>query len=117
MPRDAVSPRAMPRETVFPRAMPRETVSPRAMPRDAEPTQPAHQRADRRLRAGLRRVGAGGGTALRHLDQQAPLRVLFPDPEPGDAAAGRLLNTAGGLAGGDALDQAVSGSTPARAPR
>jgi urease accessory protein len=47
------------------------------------------------------------GTVLRHLFQQAPLRVLFPDREPGEPPLGALLNCAGGLAGGDALRQSV----------
>jgi urease accessory protein len=77
------------------------------MPRDApEPALPAHQRAAGRFAIGFG-PAAGRGTVLRLLDQQAPLRVLFPDPEPGDPILGAILNCAGGLAGGDRLDQAV----------
>jgi urease accessory protein len=86
------------------------------MPRDTppDPTETRHQRATGAfaLTFGLRSDGA---TALRHLDQHAPLRVLFPDPEPGDPPLGALLNCAGGLAGGDALRQAVRMEAGARA--
>ena len=41
---------------------------------------------------------------LARLSQTAPLRVLFPAPEPGAALEAVLANVAGGLAGGDALD-------------
>jgi urease accessory protein len=60
---------------------------------------PHHQRA--RGHAALVLGGGPGGTRLRHLDQSAPLRVLFPDSDPGDPAMGALVNVAGGLAGGD----------------
>jgi urease accessory protein len=43
------------------------------------------------------------GTALARLYQQAPLRVLFPTPEPGEPPTAALVNCAGGLAGGDSL--------------
>lgn len=77
------------------------------MPRDAsEPALPVHQRAAGRFVLGFG-PSAGRGTVLRHLDQQAPLRVLFPDPEPGDPILGAILNCAGGLAGGDLLHQTV----------
>jgi len=79
------------------------------MPRDTslQPVAPAtrHQRADGAFELGF---GASPrGTVLRHLFQQAPLRILFPDPEPGEPPVAALLNCAGGLAGGDALRQAV----------
>lgn len=62
----------------------------------------AHQRAEgaAELRFG---PDAAGRTTLRHLFQAAPLRVLFPTPEPGEPPLAALVNTAGGLAGGDAL--------------
>lgn len=59
---------------------------------------PSHQRA--RGRADLL-LAAGG---LRDLYQAAPLRWLFPDPDPGEPRLGALVNVAGGLAGGDALE-------------
>ncbi len=63
---------------------------------------PAHQRAVGavELRFG---PGNGGRTVLRHLFQSTPMRALFPAPEPGEPPLAALVNTAGGLAGGDAL--------------
>jgi urease accessory protein len=63
---------------------------------------PAHQRA--RGRAELVLAPAAGGARLRHLFQAAPLRLLFPDTDPGDPTLGAFLNVAGGLAGGDTLE-------------
>ncbi|MBB5694958.1 urease accessory protein UreD [Muricoccus pecuniae] len=53
--------------------------------------------------AELRYEADGPRSALRHLHQCAPLRVLFPRPEPGEPPLAALVNTAGGLAGGDSL--------------
>ena len=81
------------------------------MPPDASPSR--HQRAD-----GAFELAFGPsprGTALRHLFQQAPLRILFPDPEPGEPPTAAILNCAGGLAGGDALRQSVRLEAGARA--
>src|SRR4051812_21378578 len=87
------------------------------MPRDTSlqplATPARHQRAD-----GAFELGFGvspRGTVLRHLFQQAPLRILFPDPEPGEPPTAALLNCAGGLAGGDALHQSVRLENGARA--
>ena len=44
---------------------------------------------------------------LAHLFQQAPLRVLFPDPPAFEPPQAALITTSGGLAGGDRLDLAV----------
>ncbi|MGE0748793.1 MAG: urease accessory protein UreD [Rhodospirillales bacterium] len=44
-----------------------------------------------------------GRTALAALYQRAPCRVLTPNPQPGDPPQAVLLNTAGGIAGGDRL--------------
>jgi urease accessory protein len=48
-------------------------------------------------------VRRGDGTALGHLFQRTPCRVLFPRPDPGDPLTAVLLTTSGGLAGGDVL--------------
>jgi urease accessory protein len=46
----------------------------------------------------------GGATGLAHLYQHDPLRVLFPTPEPGEAAAlAVLVTTSGGLVAGDRI--------------
>jgi urease accessory protein len=71
---------------------------------------PRHQRAD-----GAFELRFGPGGALRHLFQQAPLRVLFPSPEPGEPPLAAVVNCAGGLAGGDALRQEVRLEAGARA--
>jgi urease accessory protein len=65
------------------------------------PIAPAHQRADGRAELVL--GAAPAGARLRHLFHAAPLRLLFPDTDPGDPTLGAFVNVAGGLAGGDAL--------------
>jgi urease accessory protein len=75
------------------------------MPRDA-PLPTAHQRAQGRAELVL---GAMAGRArIRHLFHAAPLRWLFPDVDPGDPELGALVNVAGGLAGGDRIEVALS---------
>jgi urease accessory protein len=49
----------------------------------------------------LRFQRAAGETCLADLYQTSPLRVLFPYPMPGDPVTAALVNTAGGLVGGD----------------
>jgi urease accessory protein len=83
------------------------------MPRDAPAPPFRHQRADGAFELGF--APSLRGTVLRHLFQQAPLRVLFPNPEPGEPPTAALLNCAGGLAGGDALRQSVRLEPGARA--
>lgn len=65
-----------------------------------------HQRAHGR--AELVIGPAPGGGCVRHLYQSAPLRVLFPDTDPGDPKLGALVNVAGGLAGGDRTEFTLS---------
>jgi urease accessory protein len=45
----------------------------------------------------------GEATALKHLYQRTPCRVLFPDAEIGDPLLAVLLTTSGGLTGGDSI--------------
>ena len=45
----------------------------------------------------------GEKTALKHLYQRTPCRVLFPDAEIGDPTLAVLLTTSGGLTGGDSI--------------
>jgi len=61
-----------------------------------------HQRAEGQ--AGLE-VGPGG---ILRLQQKAPLRLLFPTPEPGEPLQAALVNTAGGLAGGDVVTARIA---------
>lgn len=77
------------------------------------PSGPAPSPADTLASGGRHQRAAGAtrlefalgprGTALARLYQQAPLRVLFPTPEPGEPPTAALVNCAGGLAGGDSL--------------
>jgi urease accessory protein len=78
---------------------------PRDTPRLPDPTPTTTARHQRSDGAFALRLGPGG--ALIDLHQQAPLRILFPDPELGDPPVAALLNCAGGLAGGDSLRQSV----------
>jgi urease accessory protein len=48
-----------------------------------------------------------GTTHLARLFQKAPLRVLMPRRAPGELPCAVLLNTSGGIVGGDALQVAV----------
>ena len=48
-----------------------------------------------------------GTTRLARLFQKAPLRVLSPRPPPGELPCAVLLNTGGGIVGGDALEVRV----------
>ncbi|HET6983864.1 MAG TPA: urease accessory protein UreD [Myxococcaceae bacterium] len=54
-------------------------------------------------------VGASGATT-RVIDvlQRAPLRILFPRTPPGEDLEAVLVNTAGGIAGGDRLECTVT---------
>ncbi|PZW48126.1 urease accessory protein [Humitalea rosea] len=65
------------------------------------PSPARHQRADGGVLA--RFTAAPRGAAPASLYQTAPLRLLLPDPEPDEVTTAALLNTGGGLAGGDAV--------------
>ena len=58
-----------------------------------------HQRGDGGVDLSFARSGAA--TVLKNLYQRTPCRVLFPRPPSGEAPLAVLVNTAGGLAGGD----------------
>lgn len=73
---------------------------------------PHHQRAHGRAELGL--VAAPGGARIAHLFQSAPLRVLFPDADPDEPKQAALVNVAGGLAGGDALQSVITLGAAAR---
>jgi len=72
----------------------------------AAPPVVSHQRANGGFDLVFRR--AERGTVLERLHQAAPLRILFPKPEPGEPPLAALLNCAGGLAGGDRLAQSLT---------
>ena len=80
----------------------------RLRPQDA-----ALQRASGALR--LRVEAKDGRSALRTLYQQAPCRALMPERAPGAPFEAVLVNTSGGLVGGDTLDMAIEIGTDAAA--
>ncbi len=59
--------------------------------------------------------GADGRTALAGLHQSGAARARFPKPAGGDAPEAVLLNTAGGLTGGDRIDVEVTLAAQCRA--
>ncbi|WP_426958694.1 urease accessory protein UreD [Muricoccus radiodurans] len=79
----------------------------------APPGAVRHQRAEGV--AELRFERDGVRSVLRHLYQSAPLRILFPTPEPDEPPLAALVNTAGGLAGGDSLRIAATAGPGATA--
>jgi len=75
------------------------------MPDASTSVAPALERADGgvRLRLGLR----DGRTRIEQLYQRAPLRILFPDVPVDQPAQAVLINTAGGIVGGDRLSTEI----------
>jgi urease accessory protein len=65
-----------------------------------------HQRNAGRL--DLSFAKGGNATVLAGLYQQSPSRVLFPRPPAGEPPLAVLVNTSGGMAGGDRASVAVS---------
>lgn len=76
------------------------------------PSASVHQRAHGRAELVL--DPAFDGARPKHLFQSAPLRFLFPEADPGDPTLGALVNVAGGLAGGDRLEVALTLEPAAR---
>src|SRR5262245_8158986 len=58
---------------------------------------------------------ADGCTALAGLHQSGAARARFPKPAAGDVSEAVLLNTAGGLTGGDRIDIEVNLAARCRA--
>ena len=67
--------------------------------------QPAHQRARGVLRLSFKR--RGNATVLGDLRQEGCLKARFPRADPPAWPGAVLLNTAGGIAGGDRLETCV----------
>lgn len=65
--------------------------------------------------ASVRFAVRDGRTRLADLYQRAPLRVLFPDPPPGDVLGAAIATTSGGLVGGDRLAIGIEVGNGARA--
>jgi urease accessory protein len=49
-----------------------------------------------------------GETRLGHLFQHDPVRVLFPNPTPGDSIEATVITTSGGLVGGDSISLEIT---------
>jgi urease accessory protein len=64
------------------------------------------QRAEGAVRIVL--SGSEHGTRVKEVFQQSPLRILFPSTIAGAVEEAVLLNTAGGIAGGDRLECGVT---------
>ncbi len=66
------------------------------------------------VRSGLARIhmrSADGATRLALLEQRTPLRALFPRVPAGEALEAVLINTGGGVVGGDRLEiEVVAGA-------
>ena len=64
------------------------------------------QRAEGAVRIVL--SGSENGTRVKEVFQQSPLRILFPSTVAGAVEEAVLVNTAGGIAGGDRLECGVT---------
>ena len=71
------------------------------------------QRAHGVLRLEIRH--RGGRSALHSVYQQAPCRALMPTVEPGAPLEAVLVNTSGGLVGGDRIESMIAVGTDASA--
>src|SRR5277367_4707752 len=70
--------------------------------RDAPARTPSHDHHQRNSgRTDLSFARNGDATVLAGLYQQSPSRVLFPRPPAGEPPLAVLVNTSGGMAGGD----------------
>ena len=50
----------------------------------------------------------GGGTRIKDLFQRSPIRIMFPGSGVGTLEEAVLINTAGGIAGGDRLEYGIT---------
>jgi len=78
-------------------------------PRDASPNHPSDkdlQRADGCCRIVL--SGSENGTRIEDVFEQSPMRVMFPRNGHSAMEEAVLINTAGGIAGGDRLECSVA---------
>lgn len=80
----------------------------------ADRRSPRHQRVAAAAAVGFLRAG-DGRTRLADLRQQGSAKIMLPRIPGGDAPEAVLLNTAGGVTGGDRLDWSVTVGDGARA--
>src|SRR5215510_10243104 len=78
-------------------------------PRDGSPNHPSDkdlQRADGCCRITL--CGSENGTHIDHVFEESPMRVMFPRNGHSAMEEAVIINTAGGIAGGDRLECSVA---------
>jgi urease accessory protein len=80
---------------------------------ESAPRPAALQRTFGKSRISWKRVG--GGTVLDRLEQQGAAKIRMPRQEGADPPLAVLLNTAGGLTGGDRIETAVEVGAGCRA--
>jgi urease accessory protein len=81
-------------------------VSSKNTPWSCRPSDQDLQRAEGAVRLVL--SGSENGTRVKEVFQQSPLRILFPSTMAGTVEEAVLVNTAGGIAGGDRLECGVT---------
>jgi urease accessory protein len=81
-------------------------VSSKSTPWSCRPSDQDLQRAEGAVRLVL--SGSENGTRVKEVFQQSPLRILFPSTMAGTVEEAVLVNTAGGIAGGDRLECGVT---------
>jgi len=81
-------------------------VSSKSTPWSCRPSDQDLQRAEGAVRIVL--SGSENGTRVKEVFQQSPLRILFPSTMAGAVEEAVLVNTAGGIAGGDRLECGVT---------
>jgi urease accessory protein len=86
-------------------------VSSKSRPLTWRPSDQDLQRAEGSVRIVL--SGSEDGTRIKEVFQRSPLRILFPSTVAGAVEEAVLVNTAGGIAGGDRLECSVTALTNA----
>jgi urease accessory protein len=81
-------------------------LSSKSTPASCRPTDQDLQRAEGAVRIVLN--GSENGTRIKDVFQKSPLRILFPGTMAGVVKEAVILNTGGGIAGGDRLECGVT---------
>src|SRR5207253_11172144 len=81
-------------------------VSSKSTPLTWRPSDQDLQRAEGSVRIVL--TGSENGARIKEVFQRSPLRILFPSTVAGVVEEAVLVNTAGGIAGGDQLECSVT---------